>query len=63
VRTLFRLAFAAVVVAMLAIAAAYFYLRMSVPKFVGEIIAIGIKESIEILRDAYGVPHFRAKSL
>ena len=61
-RTLFRLAFAAVVIAMLALAAAYFYLRLSLPQEEGEIRAKGLKESVEILRDAYGVPHIRARS-
>jgi penicillin amidase len=60
---LFRLAFAAVVIALLAIASAYFYLRQSLPQEEGEIRAQGLRESIEVLRDAYGVPHIRAKSL
>jgi penicillin G amidase len=63
VQTLLRLAFAAVVLAALAIAAAYFHLRQSLPQDEGEIRLAGISQPVEVLRDAYGVPHISAKSL
>lgn len=62
-QTLLRLAFAAVVLAALAIAAAYFHLRQSLPQDEGEIRLAGISQPVEVLRDAYGVPHIAAKSL
>ncbi|MGH8687136.1 MAG: penicillin acylase family protein, partial [Burkholderiales bacterium] len=62
-RTLFRLVFAAVVLAALLIAGAYFYLQRSLPKDEGVIHIAGLKDPVEVLRDAYGVPHIRAHNL
>src|SRR6476646_8364131 len=43
--------------------AAYGYLRQSLPRTQGEIIVAGLSQPVEILRDAYGIPHIYAASL
>lgn len=40
----------------------YFYLRLSLPKIDGEIELAGIDATVEVLRDARGVPHIFARS-
>jgi penicillin amidase len=63
VRTLLRLVLALVVLAALALAGAYFYLLRSLPAEEGEIRLSGLAKPVEVLRDAYGIPHIRASSL
>jgi penicillin amidase len=63
VRFLLRLVLALVVLAALALAGAYFYLQWSLPREEGEIRLAGLQEPVEVLRDAYGIPHIRAASL
>ncbi len=41
----------------------YFFLRQSLPRIEGTIRIDGLKAPIELLRDAYGIPHIRAKSI
>ncbi|MBI3373556.1 MAG: penicillin acylase family protein [Betaproteobacteria bacterium] len=41
----------------------YFYLRLSLPKIDGEIRIAGISGQVEIMRDAYGIPHIYAASV
>ena len=62
-RTLLRLILATVVLAALVLAGAYFYLQRSLPKEDGEIRLGGLEKPVEVLRDAYGIPHIRAASL
>ena len=45
-----------------ALALGYVYLRQSLPRLEGEIPVAGIGAAVEILRDAYGVPHIFARS-
>jgi penicillin G amidase len=54
---------ALVVLGVLAVGAAYFYLLRSLPKEEGEIRLAGLEKPVEVLRDAYGIPHIRAASL
>ena len=44
----------------LALGAAYLYLRQSLPVLEGEVLASALKSPVEVLRDAYGVPHIFA---
>ncbi|MCC6212331.1 MAG: penicillin acylase family protein [Burkholderiales bacterium] len=46
----------------LAAAAAYAYLRQSLPKSEGEIQLSGLAAPVQVLRDRYGVPHIHAGS-
>src|SRR6185369_4364799 len=43
--------------------AAYAYLRQSLPRTMGEIVVAGLSQPVEVLRDAYGIPHIYAASL
>ena len=45
-----------------ALASAYVYLRQSLPKVEGEVPAPGLKAAVEVLRDAYGIPHIFAST-
>lgn len=60
---LFRLAFALVVLLAVVLAAAYVYLRQSLPQEEGEIRLAGLGKQVEVMRDRYGVPHITAASL
>jgi penicillin amidase len=62
VRILLRAAFAALVLIVLAVAGGYFHLRQSLPEEVGEVRLAGLAKPVEVLRDAYGVPHISAQS-
>jgi len=55
--------FALVVLAVLAVASAYFYLLRSLPKEEGEIRLGGLEKRVEVVRDSYGIPHISAASL
>ena len=61
--TILRLLFALVVLVMLALAAAYFYLRGSLPREEGQIRLGGLEKPVEVVRDVYGVPHISAASV
>jgi penicillin amidase len=54
---------AALFLCVFAILAAYIYLRQSLPKTEGEIRLDGLNAPIEVLRDAYGIPHIFAASI
>ena len=45
------------------LAAAYLYLRQSLPKTEGEIRLAGLSAPVDILRDRYGIPHIFAATL
>ena len=59
---LLRVAFAALVLIVLAAAGGYFHLRRSLPQEEGEVRLAGLAKRVEILRDSYGVPHISAQS-
>src|SRR5687767_8233634 len=52
-----------VVLIFLAAAAAYLFLRQSLPKTTGEIALQGVSAPIEVLRDRHGVPHIYARTI
>jgi penicillin amidase len=60
VRKLFRLFAFLLVLAAAIVLLGYVYLRQSLPQLEGEIPVAGIGAAVEILRDAYGVPHIFA---
>ena len=62
-RKLLRYSLLLVVVAALFTGGAYLYLRQSLPQTEGTIRIAGLKAKIELLRDAYGIPHIRASSI
>jgi penicillin amidase len=62
VRKLFRLFAFLLVLAAAIVLLGYVYLRQSLPPLEGEIPVAGINAAVEILRDAYGVPHIFAAS-
>ncbi len=43
------------------LAAGYGYLRLSLPKLEGEVQVAGLARPVEVLRDAYGIPHIFAQ--
>ncbi len=47
----------------LAATAGYFYLRQSLPQVSGKIEIPGLQHPVQILRDAYGIPHIYAASV
>ncbi|HEV3007929.1 MAG TPA: penicillin acylase family protein [Burkholderiales bacterium] len=51
------------VVVCLSAAAAYLYLRQSLPKTEGEVRLAGLGAAVEVLRDRHGIPHIYAASL
>jgi penicillin amidase len=51
-----------VVLLILAVLGAYFYLRMSLPKVSGSLTVPGLQESVEVTRDQNAVPHIYAKN-
>jgi penicillin G amidase len=51
-----------VVLLVLVVLGAYFYLRMSLPKISGSLTVPGLQESVEITRDKNAVPHIYAKN-
>ena len=61
-RFAFRFVLFLLVVAVLAAAAGYIYLRRSLPEIAGEIAVAGLAAPVEILRDRYGIPHIFARS-
>ncbi len=62
VQVLLRVAFAVLVLIVLAAAGGYFHLRQSLPQEEGEIRLPGLTKPVEVLRDGYGVPHISAQS-
>ena len=50
------------VLSAVALASAYVYLRQSLPKVEGEVPAPALKAAVEVLRDAYGIPHIFASN-
>ncbi|MGH8706927.1 MAG: penicillin acylase family protein, partial [Burkholderiales bacterium] len=57
-----RVAFAVLVLMVLAAAGAYFHLRQSLPQEEGEVRLPGLAQPVEVLRDGHGVPHIAARS-
>ena len=43
-------------------AGVYLYLRSTLPDYNGEITISGLKDKVEIIRDAYGMPHIYAQT-
>jgi len=58
-----RLAVFTLLAALLGVAVLYFLLRQSLPRTEGEVPVAGLSRPVEILRDAYGIPHIFAASL
>src|SRR5690349_7518068 len=63
VRLAFRGALVLLFLCLVAAFAAYAWLRQSLPRTEGDITLQGMRAPIEILRDAYGVPHVFAQSI
>ncbi len=61
-RLVFRFVLLLLVLAALAAAAGYVYLRRSLPNTAGETAVSGLAAPVEILRDRYGIPHIFAQS-
>ena len=59
----FRIVAAVVALAVLGAAGTWLHLRRSLPKLEGEIAVAGLGAPVEILRDAYGIPHIFARSI
>src|SRR3954449_3890120 len=51
------------VAALVGLAGLFFLLRQSLPRTEGEIAVAGLSRPVEILRDAYGIPHIFAATL
>jgi penicillin amidase len=62
-KTLLRILLVPVVAAGLLAAGGYWYLRQSLPQTTGVLRLAGLDAPVEILRDAYGVPHIYARSV
>lgn len=62
-RKLLRYLLLLVAAAGLLAAAGYLYLRQSLPQTAGTIRIDGLEAPVELLRDAYGIPHIRAGSI
>ena len=62
-RLMFRLSILLAVIAALVVVTAYVHLRRSLPQVEGEIAVAGISGEVEILRDAFGIPHIFARSV
>src|SRR5688500_9407512 len=58
-----RLAVFALLATLAGLAVLYFVLRQSLPRTEGEVVVAGLSRPVEILRDAYGIPHIFAASL
>jgi len=63
VRVLVRLLGALAVAAVLLAAAAWLYLRQSLPQVDGELRLAGVVAPVDVLRDQYGIPHIYAASI
>ncbi|MDH4324708.1 MAG: penicillin acylase family protein [Betaproteobacteria bacterium] len=59
---LLRVAFAMLVILVIAAAGGYLHLRQSLPQEEGEVRLPGLAKPVDVLRDAYGVPHISAQS-
>ena len=44
------------------LAGVYLYLRSTLPEYNGEITIAGLNDSVEIIRDSYGMPHIYART-
>ena len=60
-RILLRTMLALAGLVLLGLAAGYGYLRLSLPKVEGEARVEGLSKTVEVLRDAYGIPHIFAQ--
>jgi penicillin amidase len=50
------------VLSAVAVASAYVYLRQSLPKLEGEVPAPALKAAVDVVRDAFGIPHIYAST-
>src|SRR5829696_8407280 len=62
-KVLGRLALFTLLAVLAGLAGLYFLLRQSLPRTEGEIALAGLSRPVEILRDAYGIPHIYAATL
>ena len=62
-RKLLRIVLLIMLLALLLAGGGYLYLRQSLARTEGTIRIDGLKAPIELLRDAYGIPHIRAQSI
>src|ERR1700754_970963 len=62
-RLIVRILLAVLILLLIAAASVYLYLRRSLPQQDGEIKVTGLSASVEIVRDAEGVPHLNAENL
>src|SRR3954464_2366278 len=62
-KVLGRLVVFTLVAALVGLAGLFFLLRQSLPRTEGEIAVAGLSRPVEILRDAYGIPHIFAAPL
>ena len=62
VRPLAALLLLVLLVSALAISAAYVYLRQSLPQVEGETTVAGLQAPVDLVRDAYGIPHIYAQN-
>src|SRR5476651_288469 len=61
-RWLLRSLGALLLVLVLALGASYVYLRQSLPQLEGEAAAAGLSAPVDVVRDAYGIPHIFAST-
>jgi penicillin G amidase len=62
-RKLLRIVLILAVLGAVLAGSAYFVLRQSLPRIEGTVRIDGLKAPVELLRDAYGIPHIRANSI
>lgn len=61
-KLLLRALMALAIVLLLGLGAGYGYLRLSLPQVEGQVELAGLASPVEVLRDAYGIPHIFAAS-
>ena len=62
IRWIFRIIFLIVFVGLLAVGAAFIWLRTSLPQTKGTMALKGLSDEVEVLRDKHGIPHIYAKT-
>lgn len=62
IRWIFRIIFLIVFVGLLAVGAAFLWLRTSLPQTNGTVTLKGLSDEVEVLRDKHGIPHIYAKT-
>ena len=61
-RLLLRTSLVLAILLLVALSGAYVYLRLSLPKLEGDVRLPGLVSTVEVLRDAYGIPHIYAQN-